>query len=222
MSPYTPFLRRSNNSVSIDFSNLAAFYINYERKKKNTSAFFSRTASLLSVFFWMISSSGLVNSMNTNKKVKIRNLQTKLSHSLQNLVNTCQSLLVLVDKPRGPVLELLLNDLDGLLVVLGEFDSFPQFVGSMSSFDGLHATRTSPDHYSSRIQVDLSILLTKSRVTTICQRTTLFCTQTSDGIGVSAENLLLHLHLRLEGAELVVNNGPNNIIVLHFLLSVLS
>ena len=113
-----------------------------------------------------------------------------------------QALLVSVNQIFREILQLLRHQRQCFLVVGRQLDLLPQVFGSVSSLSSLH------------VQVAHAVFLSDSGVARVRQRTRALDTQPSHIIHISAESSLLG-HLALEGAELVVDHLPHDLVVLH-------
>ena len=90
----------------------------------------------------------------------------------------------------------------GLFKVSGQFDLLPKPIGKCRSFDRLHE------------QVADAIFLSDRGILRVRQRARCSATKSGQIVLVSAE--LLSLGLRLVLTERLINDGPNDVVMLHF------
>lgn len=104
-------------------------------------------------------------------------LQLQLSHLDDHLPQFGQSLFAFVNDKWGPIQQLLVDLLEGLIVGLIETHFFPELVGEVGSFSSLH------------VEIAHSLFLSNSGVLRVGQRTTLPIAETGQIVLVSAEVL---------------------------------
>jgi len=105
------------------------------------------------------------------------NFETEFPHANQVLVNLGETLFIFVDQEFRPVLKLLVDQLQSLLVTLRQLDFLPQLVWCVSTFDCLH------------VQVADTFILLDSRISTVREGAVLFGAQASDVVRVPAKIL---------------------------------
>jgi hypothetical protein len=117
------------------------------------------------------------------------------------LVNLGQTLLALVHVEVGPEREVRLDLLQGLGVVLAQPDLFPEVLGGVSALNRFYPQVANP------------LVLMHRGIAAVGKRAALSVTQTGDVLFVPAE--VLRGRLGLEGAEMLVDDTPDHIVVLH-------
>jgi len=107
--------------------------------------------------------------------VAVRQLQLSLPYD--HLVELSKSLLALVPLELAPELELLVDDLEGLVIIAGQLDLLPELVGQMGSFDRLH------------VEVALALVLAHGGVPAVTEGATVAIAHSGEVEFVPAESL---------------------------------
>lgn len=140
--------------------------------------------------------------MRQNQYKHLRSSELQLSHTNKHLMDLCQALFVAVNKVLGEVLEFFRNEFQCLRIVGRELDLLPQILGCVSSFNSFDE------------QVTVTILLTDGCITTVGQWTSTSDTKTCHIIGILTKRPLSR-YLALKRAKLMIDNLPNDVVVLH-------
>lgn len=127
--------------------------------------------------------------------------ECQLAHADEVLRNLRHTLLVLVNQELGPVHQVLVYLLQGLCVVALELDFLPHVLGRVCSLYCLH------------VQVAASVFLLDCGIPAVGQRAGGAVAQTCDVVLIPAE--VLRLGFGLEAAVVVVDDLPDDLVVLH-------
>ena len=118
-----------------------------------------------------------------------------------------QALLISMNQGFGKVCQMFVQLGNGFGIISTEQDLFPQILGRMRSFYGLH------------VQVDTTVFFSNGSVFGIGQRTRGSIAEARYGIRVFAKVGFVTFGLangRFEGTKLVIDHTPYHFIVLHF------
>jgi len=137
-----------------------------------------------------------------------RDRDREFSHADEVLGDLCETLLALVHAEIGPVLELVIDLLERIVVVFRELDLLPEVGRAVCALDSLD------------VQEALALVLVDRRVLRVRQGARLPVAQPRNVVLVAAEvlaaaTLILVRQLRFERAELLVDDLPNDLIALH-------
>jgi len=127
----------------------------------------------------------------------------QLALSDDHLVQLGQALLALVPLELRPELQVLVDQLQGLAVVLGETDFLPELVWQVRTLNGLH------------IEVAVALVLEDSRVTRVGQGARVTVAHARQVVLVATEGL--SHGLRFKGAVAMVDHSPHHIILKHYI-----
>lgn len=141
-------------------------------------------------------------SLHAEEKVHLRRLKFQLSHSNKHLVDFGQSLLVSVHQILGEVLQLSGDQFQSLHVVGRQLNFLPHVLGCVGALNSLNK------------QIAVSFFLSDGGISTVGKRACTSDAQTSYVISMLTESSFFG-NLGLERTELMVDNLPDNVVVLH-------
>ncbi len=127
----------------------------------------------------------------------------QLALTNDHLVQLSQALLALVPLELRPELQVLVNQLEGLSVVLGETDLLPELVRQVRPLNSL------------QIEVAVALVLEHCRVTRVGQGARVTVAHARQVVLVTTEGL--SHGLRFKGAVAMVDHSPHHIILKHYI-----